>query len=59
MHSLGSSHCVFSVKESAMILLQTVPTHIQVKNLQDKLLEKVSTGMTFTSLKADCTMCGS
>ena len=30
-----------SVKESAMILLQTVPTHIQVKHLQDKLLEKV------------------
>ena len=30
------------VKESAMILLQTVPTHIQVKHLQDKLLEKVS-----------------
>ena len=33
-----------SVKESAMILLQTVPTHIQVKHLQDKLLEKVGPG---------------
>ena len=33
---------LLAVKESAMILLQTVPTHIQVKHLQDKLLEKVS-----------------
>ena len=38
-----------SVKESAMILLQTVPTHIQVKHLQDKLLEKV--GPSFYQLE--------
>ena len=31
----------FSVKESALILLQTVPTHIQVTELQEKLLKKV------------------
>lgn len=30
------------LKESALILLQTVPTHIQVASLKDKLVKKVS-----------------
>ena len=30
------------LKESAMILLQTVPTHIKVDSLQNKLLKEVS-----------------
>lgn len=29
------------LKESAMILLQTVPTHIKVDSLQNKLLQEV------------------
>lgn len=31
----------FPVKEAALILLQTVPTHIRVKEIKEKL-EKVS-----------------
>lgn len=30
------------LRESAMILLQTVPTHIQIDSLRDKLLQEVS-----------------
>lgn len=33
---------LFLVKESALILLQTVPTHIQVAALKDKLVNEVS-----------------
>ncbi len=31
----------FTVKESALILMQTVPTHIHVKELQDQLVNQV------------------
>lgn len=34
--------------ESAMILLQTVPTHIQIDSLRDKLLQEVSCGKLVT-----------
>lgn len=33
---------LFSVIESALILLQTVPTHIQVEAVQKKLLNQVN-----------------
>lgn len=32
---------IFIVQESAMILLQTVPTHIQIDDLQRKLVREV------------------
>ena len=32
-----------AVKESALILMQTVPTHIQVSELKKKLIKDVST----------------
>ena len=38
---------IFAVRESAMILLQTVPSHIKVADLQERLLKEVK---TFTSL---------
>ena len=35
--------------ESAMILLQTVPTHIQIDSLQRKLLQEVNAILPFDS----------
>lgn len=32
---------LITVQESALILLQTVPTHIQLDNIKDKLLSQV------------------
>lgn len=34
-------HFSIAVKESSMILLQTVPTHIQIRELEEKLMGKV------------------
>jgi len=39
-NELASRRC-FAVKESALILLQTAPTHIDVTELKSKLLAKV------------------
>ena len=44
--------------ESAMILLQTVPTHIQVESLQKKLLDNVSPFPTPTPCSIIVVFCG-
>ena len=43
--------------ESAMILLQTVPTHIQIDSLQRKLLQEVNTLSSAVCIK--CCICTS
>lgn len=44
---------VTTVRESALILLQTVPTHIQVRTLQDRLVSAVSGDENLTDVR-DC-----
>ena len=54
--------CVFAVKESAFILLQTVPNHLRMHDLKHKLLKEVSFNLflkrTFSCYLLCCDVAG-